>query len=155
MEPNEKVAKELARLARELMSMEFDTDEQLKQYLKEHPDADKSKHTVKKKEEDKGESKKTPTKKDVKDVVKKVTEKKKEFSQKEKDNNAEEAYEKADELFPEVEETFGGDYEMAIDSMANKNYTPDEMVKEIEDIAGFLADGDEDKAEEALEKLID
>jgi len=32
-------------------AMEFPTDEALKEYLKEHPDADRSKHSVKKKEE--------------------------------------------------------------------------------------------------------
>ena len=32
-------------------AMEFPTDEALKKYLKDHPDADKSKHSVKKKEE--------------------------------------------------------------------------------------------------------
>ena len=33
------------------VGMEFDTKEQLEKYLKEHPDADKSKHSVKKQEE--------------------------------------------------------------------------------------------------------
>lgn len=45
------------------MAMEFDTEDALKQYLKEHPGADKSKHTVKKpggggeKKDDEGDSK--------------------------------------------------------------------------------------------------
>ena len=37
---------------RRRFAMEFPTDEALKKYLKDHPDADKSKHSVKKKEED-------------------------------------------------------------------------------------------------------
>jgi len=41
-------------VARFLSAMEHDSPEALKKYLKEHPDADKSKHTVKKQEEDAG-----------------------------------------------------------------------------------------------------
>jgi hypothetical protein len=37
--------------SRYVSAMEFDTEEAKKKYLKEHPDADRSKHTVKKKEE--------------------------------------------------------------------------------------------------------
>jgi hypothetical protein len=42
------VAAELLRVARLLVGMEFDTQEALDAYLKEHPDADKSNHWVKK-----------------------------------------------------------------------------------------------------------
>jgi hypothetical protein len=43
-----KIAGELVRIARDLVGTEFDTKGQLDKYLKEHPDADRSKHTVKK-----------------------------------------------------------------------------------------------------------
>lgn len=42
------VAKELLKIAKLLTSTEFDSQEALNKYLKEHPDADKSNHTVKK-----------------------------------------------------------------------------------------------------------
>jgi hypothetical protein len=47
---NHGVAEELLKIAKLLTAMEFDTEAQLKKYLKEHPDADKSKHSVKKKD---------------------------------------------------------------------------------------------------------
>jgi len=40
------VAKELVRLAKELVSMEFPTQDAMDKYLKEHPDADRSLHRV-------------------------------------------------------------------------------------------------------------
>lgn len=49
----EKLASELRDLA-DRVAMEFDTPEALKKYLQDHPDADKSKHTVKKPEKDEG-----------------------------------------------------------------------------------------------------
>lgn len=39
-------ARELLALARELMGMDFPTQEALDKYLKDHPDADRSKHRV-------------------------------------------------------------------------------------------------------------
>jgi hypothetical protein len=60
------LAKELVKVALTLVSTEFDSQEALDKYLKEHPDADKSLHSVKKqekpaekKEETKSEEKKT------------------------------------------------------------------------------------------------
>lgn len=41
--------------SRYVLGMEFDTEEALQKYLKEHPDADKSKHTVKKEDTEKKE----------------------------------------------------------------------------------------------------
>ena len=52
----EVVARKLVRLAQSLMAMEFDTEEALKKYLKEHPDADKSNHRVKKQTKKKKEA---------------------------------------------------------------------------------------------------
>lgn len=43
-----KLASDLVKLAKDLMSIEFDSEDALKKYLKEHPKADKSKHKVKK-----------------------------------------------------------------------------------------------------------
>lgn len=45
---NKNIAKEFLKVARNLCAVEFETTEALKKYLKEHPDADKSKHKVKK-----------------------------------------------------------------------------------------------------------
>jgi len=42
------VAEELVLAARELVGMEFPTEDALKKYLKDHPKAEKSKHSVKK-----------------------------------------------------------------------------------------------------------
>ena len=42
------VAKELLVLAKDLVGMEFPTQDALDKYLKEHPDADRSNHSVKK-----------------------------------------------------------------------------------------------------------
>lgn len=50
----DRVAGAILVAARYLRAMEFETEEALKTYLEEHPDADKSKHTVKKKD-DKGQ----------------------------------------------------------------------------------------------------
>ena len=47
---NKKIARELVRLARDIMGTEFDSQEAMDKYLKEHPGADKSNHSVKKKE---------------------------------------------------------------------------------------------------------
>ncbi len=60
-----KIAMELVKLARELVSKEFATKEQLNKYLKEHPDADKSMHTVKSpgNSQSKGEDKPKPKQK--------------------------------------------------------------------------------------------
>jgi hypothetical protein len=41
------IANELEKIARELVAFEFPTKEELEKYLKEHPDANKSLHTVK------------------------------------------------------------------------------------------------------------
>jgi hypothetical protein len=46
----QKVASELLRLARQLVSMEFDTQDALDKYMKEHPEGDRSNHSVKKQE---------------------------------------------------------------------------------------------------------
>lgn len=46
---------ELKRVARELQAIEFETEEQLKKYLKDHPGADRVMHTVKKQEKPKQE----------------------------------------------------------------------------------------------------
>ena len=70
------IANELAEIARELMAMEFPTKDAMEKYLKEHPEANKSKHRVvetkkeapakkeeapAKKVEDKAPEKKEPT----------------------------------------------------------------------------------------------
>ena len=44
----QRLAMELVRLAREVMGMEFPSQKALRRYIQDHPDADKSKHTVKK-----------------------------------------------------------------------------------------------------------
>ena len=46
----EKLASKILKMAKQLISMEFNTDKELKKYLKDHPDANKSKHKVKKKD---------------------------------------------------------------------------------------------------------
>jgi len=46
---NKDIANRLIKLAKAIVSVEFNTEEEYKKYLQEHPDADKSKHTVKKK----------------------------------------------------------------------------------------------------------
>ena len=43
----ELIAKELLRIAKEILSIEFATKQQLNKYLKEHPEADPKKHSVK------------------------------------------------------------------------------------------------------------
>lgn len=48
----ELVAKELLSIARELAAMEFPSNRALETYLSKHPDADKSKHTVRDKNKD-------------------------------------------------------------------------------------------------------
>jgi hypothetical protein len=63
------VARELLRVAKELMSMDFPTQDAMDKYMKEHPDADKSNHKVvetKKEEPAKKEEtkKEEPAKKD-------------------------------------------------------------------------------------------
>jgi len=42
------IAKEIMAIARILTSTEFDSQEAMNKYLREHPDADRSKHSVKK-----------------------------------------------------------------------------------------------------------
>ena len=54
------VAKELVRMAKSLLAIEFDTQEAYDDYIKAHPDADKSNHSVKRQEN------KSPAKEDVK-----------------------------------------------------------------------------------------
>lgn len=54
----EAIAQELVKLASELIGMEFPTQDAYDKYMKEHPDADKSKHSV-------VETKKEPAKRDV------------------------------------------------------------------------------------------
>jgi len=51
------VAKELLAIAKELVAMEFPTQDAYDKYMKDHPDADKSLHTIK-------ETKKEPAKKE-------------------------------------------------------------------------------------------
>ena len=46
------VAAELLKVAKDLTAFEFPTDEALKKYLKDHPAANRSNHTVKKTEKD-------------------------------------------------------------------------------------------------------
>lgn len=52
------VAQELMKVAKDLMAIEFPTQDAYDKYMKEHPDADKSMHTIKKTEQ------KTPAKKE-------------------------------------------------------------------------------------------
>jgi len=73
------VAREILKVAKELLAIEFPTQDAMKKYLDEHPDADKSNHKVvetkkdePKKEEKKPESDKPANKKDV--VRKKINE---------------------------------------------------------------------------------
>ena len=47
------VASELIKVAQSLLAIDFPTDKAMKQYLKEHPDADKSNHRVVKTEKKK------------------------------------------------------------------------------------------------------
>lgn len=62
-----KVASELIAMAKALIGMEFPTEDAMKKYLKDHPRADKSLHTVKKqegeKEEEPGKKEEEPEKK--------------------------------------------------------------------------------------------
>lgn len=51
-----KAAKELLKLARELLAVEFPTQDAMDTYLKEHPDADRSNHSVKKQDKPAGKS---------------------------------------------------------------------------------------------------
>jgi hypothetical protein len=46
------VAKELVKVAKLLQAIEFDTQDAYDAYMKEHPEADKSNHSVKKEEKD-------------------------------------------------------------------------------------------------------
>lgn len=48
MSKNIKIAKQLLFLARELVGYDFPSQESFDKYMKEHPDADRSNHTVKK-----------------------------------------------------------------------------------------------------------
>jgi hypothetical protein len=59
------IASELLLCAKDLLGMEFDSDAALKKYLKDHPGAEKSNHTVKKKDGEKS----SPEKKDDGKVV--------------------------------------------------------------------------------------
>ena len=47
------VAKELLMVARDLLAIDFPTDDAMSKYLKEHPGADKSRHRVVKTQEEK------------------------------------------------------------------------------------------------------
>lgn len=53
----ELVARELAKIASLLLSTEFGSQKELDEYLKEHPAADKSNHSVKKDEDDEAANK--------------------------------------------------------------------------------------------------
>ena len=69
------VAKELLAIAKDLLAMDFPTQDAYDKYMKEHPDADKSLHTVKetkKDESSKGETTKKdePKKEDVPEHLK-------------------------------------------------------------------------------------
>ena len=44
--PNEVIANELLLIAEDLVAMDFPSQDAMDKYLKEHPDADKSKHKV-------------------------------------------------------------------------------------------------------------
>jgi len=58
------VAREILAVAKELMAIEFPTQDAFDKYMKEHPDANKSNHKVVEKKEENKSPKKT-TKKDV------------------------------------------------------------------------------------------
>lgn len=62
-----RIANELLRLAKELVGMEFPTQDALDKYLKDHPDANKSNHKVKKTEKKPSKKKKVelPKREDV------------------------------------------------------------------------------------------
>jgi len=55
------VAERLVRLAESLVAMDFDTPEAMKKYLHDHPDADKSRHHVKKQAPAKNDDNKSKT----------------------------------------------------------------------------------------------
>lgn len=62
------VAKELLKMAKELVSMDFPTQDAMDTYLKEHPDADRSNHkvvTTKPEEKKEAPAQKTPEHKDM------------------------------------------------------------------------------------------
>jgi len=73
-----KLINELIRVAKLIESIEFDNKDELKKYLKEHPDADKSKHVVKKNESVKVD--KVNIKDKIKNNVKKLKEKKEKWA---------------------------------------------------------------------------
>jgi hypothetical protein len=45
---NKKIASDLIKVAQKLLAIEFDSQDAFDKYMKEHPDADKSNHSVKK-----------------------------------------------------------------------------------------------------------
>lgn len=67
---NKKIAKALLKAAKDLISIEFDTTDALKEYLKEHPGADKSRHKVKKTDNPKSDGGSSNTKLDKTGVKK-------------------------------------------------------------------------------------
>lgn len=85
---------DIERISRKIISFKFDTEEEYKNYMKQHPDADKSKHTVVEQEKDnkKEDNKKKQEiielpeediiKESVKDAVKEVFNKKKTYNEK-------------------------------------------------------------------------
>jgi len=64
-----------ASIGRRRVSIEFETEEALNEYLKEHPGSDKSKHTVKETEESK-KKEEAPPKEEMKEKVKEVVKEK-------------------------------------------------------------------------------
>lgn len=69
------IARELRAIARDLLAFEFPNKEELKKYLKEHPDADKSLHTVKPTEEKPAKPEEKPAEKPAEKTKEKPTEK--------------------------------------------------------------------------------
>ena len=65
------LAKELVRVAQILVGIEFDSQDAMDKYLKEHPDADKSNHSVKETEKKpEGEDEKDQAHSDISSVLK-------------------------------------------------------------------------------------
>jgi hypothetical protein len=86
--PATMVAREIRKVARDLVAIEFDSEEALKKYLSDHPKANKSKHSVKTKEEPSKEQEKAPEKEAPKEEAtpkeEKAPEKHKEYTQHDK-----------------------------------------------------------------------
>lgn len=59
------IARELVKIAKNLVAIEFDTQDAYDKYMKDHPDADKSNHRVKKTERKEPAKKEKPAKKET------------------------------------------------------------------------------------------